>query len=70
MTHIEKIIQKLTKTQRNRLETLRKIYKTTQSGNTDCTKAKAQISAYLRGLADADAISETDFQVLFIFYTL
>ena len=69
MSHSEKIIAKLNNTQRNRLENFRKILKKAQTYNEE-TRAKSQISCYLRGLTDANAITEPDFRTLFIYYTI
>lgn len=70
MSHIEKVIPKLNEKQRTRLDNLRKVYKNAKERNIDKTRASAQISAYLRGLTDADAITEADFRALFIYYTI
>ena len=69
MAHIEKVIPKLNEKQKTRLDYLRKVYKASITHN-EVAKAKAQISSYLRGLTDADAITEADFRALFIYYTL
>ena len=69
MSNIEKVIPKLNEKQRTRLDNLRKVYKASHTYN-EVTRAKSQISAYLRGLTDADAITEADFRALFIYYTI
>ena len=69
MSHIEKVIPKLNETQRTRLDNFRKVYKASHTYN-EVTRAKSQISAYLRGLTDAGAITEADFRALFVYYTI